>query len=854
MLPLQIRSKLIVYTVLPVVAVYAILLIVGVTHVYDQSRSAAQQRLLTHARYQAARMALVLVQVPQLAGSIADLVAADPEQAQEMLYAHLIDGLRRTPIADAATVVFDNGSRSASMQRGGAVGHHDVPATLAADGVRGWHLPSGNMAFNRPIVRRGEERGMVGIAMRSADVRQALNRDLGQDLRLLLGPAGYESAIDSLAGQEADGAPTPLVGVDDIDRVIRLDAESTADGYWAVRTPLPDLPLYLTAVTPVESALIPVKRQVYRLITALVASLLLIILIIGIVARRFIEPLRILDASVRKIGQGEYPSDVVLTSNDELGRLSVTIGRMSGLIADREQALKQAQQVLEQKVEERTRALQAGNRQLLDQIRETRETERALRLANEKAEQASRAKSEFLSNMSHELRTPLHGVLGNAQILRRDLPHDSPAQENLVAIERSGQHLLMLINQILDLTRIESGTTEIVQQPSDIRRLVHDTELIVAQRARSKGLQLAIDIAADVPALITTDALRLRQVLLNLLDNAIKFTESGRIRLTLRAASPGRLRFCIEDTGNGIEPAEMQSIFEAFHQGSGRHGVSGTGLGLTITRRLILLLGGDDLLVDSRPGAGSRFWFEIPSAVTPAAPDAVGQDAALLPEEARSQNAAYAVLVIEADEPGRVLLADWLQGRGCTVASCATLAAAVDCLREEHFDALLIDVGANGPQAKQWATAIREVTADRPPRLVAISDDPAVNPEHLIRDAGLSGCLLKPFTEQELHAAIRPSREPLPVRDTIERSRAFLPLSSWPPKQAAHTAEHIERALKYGDVGMLMQLGERLTLDKTIPTADVHLLARMTAAFDFDGIRRFAGELRNGSGLPQAAE
>ena len=849
MFPLQIRSKLIVYTTLPVVAVYAILLVVGVSHVYEQSRSAAQQRLLTEAHYQAARMALVLGQVPQLAGSIADLVAADPDQPQEMLYAHLIDGLRRTPIADVATVVFDNGRRSAAMQRGGAVGRQVSDMDTDASRPRGWHLVGDNMQFSRPIMRRGEEQGSVGITIHSGDVRSVLGRGLNRDIQLLLGPAGQESAVASVMSQGRTAMTTEPDQVREVERVYRIAPQAIPGGYWAVRTALPDLPLFLTAVTPVESALIPVRRQVNRLITALIASLLLIILIIGFVARRFTEPLQVLDARVRKIGQGEYPDDVALSGNDELSRLGSTIDHMSGLIADREQALRHAQQVLEQKVDERTRALQAGNRQLLDQIRETRETERALRLANEKAEQASRAKSEFLSNMSHELRTPLHGVLGNAQILRRDLPADTPSRENLDAIERSGQHLLMLINQILDLTRIEAGRTEIFSQPADIRGLLRDTELIMAQRARGKGLQLAVDVGSDVPAEVATDATRLRQILLNLLDNAIKFTESGRIALTVSAVPGERLRFCIEDTGTGIAAGDVGAIFDAFHQGTGSHRIGGAGLGLTITRRLIVLLGGDDLLVDSRPGSGSRFWFEIPWA-----PIAPGQAESPPAEDAQAESSACAVLIIEADEPGRMLLCDWLQRRGCTVAGCSTLAAAVDHLLEEHFDALLIGIGANGPRARQWSTAIRQVTAVRPPRMIAICDDPELDPDRLIRDAGFNACLLKPFTEQELHAAIRPSQGPLPLRDEAESARAFLPLSSWPPQQALSTADRIEQALEYGDVGMLIQLGERLTLDKAIPSADVSLLSRMTAAFDFDGIRRFAGELRNGSGLPQAAE
>jgi signal transduction histidine kinase len=303
-----------------------------------------------------------------------------------------------------------------------------------------------------------------------------------------------------------------------------------------------------------------------------------------------------------------------------LGALARAIQAMAGRIAEREQELRNAQAALEQRVQQRTAALQASNLNLINQIEETRATQEALQHANEQAERASRAKSEFLSNMTHELRTPLHGVLGYTQILLREPGLDANQRGGLIAIERCGQHLLTLINDILDMSRIEAGQMLVDEQPTDLAELLNHVHTIVAQRAAAKGLVLTLDISPDAPSRILTDGLKLRQILLNLLGNAIKFTSQGEITLRVSRGTGKDLWFEVVDTGMGIAGEHLENIFEAFHQVRDGHAVDGTGLGLAINQRLIKLLGGDAMQVESTPGHGSRFRFRLPYRPAPAEP------------------------------------------------------------------------------------------------------------------------------------------------------------------------------------------------------------------------------------------
>jgi len=269
-------------------------------------------------------------------------------------------------------------------------------------------------------------------------------------------------------------------------------------------------------------------------------------------------------------------------------------------------------------------AFNAMIQKLNDGIEQRKQTEK-LKIAKETAEAANRAKSTFLANMSHELRTPLNAILGFAQIMARD-PHTPEERGNLRIIQRSGEHLLTLINQVLNLSKIETGRITLNEKNFDLYRLLDDLEDMIRLRAEKKELQLLFNRTDTVPRYVRTDEIKLREVLINLLNNAIKFTEKGEVRLKiencqLNIETPEdtaishqslivNLQFSISDTGSGIAPDDLDHIFEAFVQTKTGQAAEGTGLGLSISHKFVQLMGGD-IHVESEVGRGTTFMFDI---------------------------------------------------------------------------------------------------------------------------------------------------------------------------------------------------------------------------------------------------
>jgi PAS domain S-box-containing protein len=348
-------------------------------------------------------------------------------------------------------------------------------------------------------------------------------------------------------------------------------------------------------------------------------------------------------------------------------------------------------------------------------VTERIETEQALQNAKDKAEiaqkkaeaaqraseDANRAKSAFLANMSHELRTPLNAILGFAQLMQRNQEIPSEEQEHLAVIARSGDHLLTLINQGLDLSKIEAGRLTLNETDFDLHQLLDEMEDMFFLRAKQKGLHLHIERAHDVPRYIRTDDVRLRQVLINLLSNAVKFTEKGNVKLRIancelridqseiNKSKICNLKFQISDTGIGIPSQKMEAIFQPFEQIRDPHKKrEGTGLGLAISQTLVRMMGGE-LHVTSTVGQGATFWFDLN---LPEVTD-ISKRATKLSHRITGYEGKPRTIVLADDKPeNRALLIDMLAPLGFDVVEAVDGHDALDKAQTCHPDLLLIDL------------------------------------------------------------------------------------------------------------------------------------------------------------------
>ncbi|WP_407276291.1 response regulator [Halothiobacillus sp. DCM-1] len=357
----------------------------------------------------------------------------------------------------------------------------------------------------------------------------------------------------------------------------------------------------------------------------------------------------------------------------------------------------------------------------IEDISEERAAADAMLSARLLAEEAARAKSEFLANMSHEIRTPMNAIIGMTHLaLKTEL---TPRQQDyLKKIQSSSQHLLSIINDILDFSKIEAGKLELERAPFLLDRLLENLANLVTEAATAKGIELIFDVAADVPTTLIGDSLRLGQILINFVNNAIKFTEQGeiriRIRVEARSETSARLHFSVEDTGIGIRPEQRDKLFQSFSQAdsSNTRKYGGTGLGLSISKQLAEMMGGT-VGVESEYGQGSTFWFTAELGISGEA------RRTLIPKpDLRGMR----VLVVDDNENARTVIAELLQDMTFTVTAVDSGAAALQALRSaagtaDAFEVVLLDWRMPGMDGIETAQKIQALGLTPAPHLLLVT-------------------------------------------------------------------------------------------------------------------------------------
>ena len=503
-----------------------------------------------------------------------------------------------------------------------------------------------------------------------------------------------------------------------------------------------------TAKTGLNEALDANRHQLLMIlvVVALVFSLAMRYLI----QRGAVRPLNTLMAQINKIGRQDYSHSAAVATGDELETISISVNNLASTVQEREASLSAAH-VEQQHLNEEL----AHERDNLE--RNVKERTFALSIAKESAEAANIAKSAFLANMSHEIRTPMNGILGMINILRREGVTSKQAQR-LDTIDASAQHLMSVINDVLDISKIEAGKVTLEEAPVVISSLMANVSSILSERGKAKGIRLLIE-TERLPHNLVGDPTRLQQALLNYATNAVKFTEQGTV--TLRAlkqeetAESLRVRFEVTDTGIGVAPDAMSRLFGKFEQAdnSMTRKYGGTGLGLAITKRLAELMGGE-VGADSTAGVGSTFWFTVKLTKSGETAEAAAEVAVDAEAEIRRRYAGLRILVTDDEPVNREIALMQLEAVDLVVDTAEDGAAAIALATKNSYAAIFMDMqmpNLNGLEATQ---AIRQFPGQKDTPIIAMTANAFAEDKERCLKAGMNDFLVKPFNPDELFSIL----------------------------------------------------------------------------------------------------
>ena len=481
-----------------------------------------------------------------------------------------------------------------------------------------------------------------------------------------------------------------------------------------------------------------------------VISVSIVIVLIGVfltlwLTRRITSPIKSLVMATQSISKGEFSGSIKVISKDEMGILAKSFNQMAKELEKYQSEIMSQQETLEQLVLERTQKLQIA----IDHANEL----------TKKAEMANKAKSQFLSNMSHELRTPLNAVLGFSELMLLD--EQKAAQhlhdDSINKINIAGKHLLSLVDDILDISKIEAGKIEIEAVEFETAQLLKEVSTLFSHDMKNKGLKFETLYSNEIPLFVKGDFKRIKQVLINLISNAIKFTEEGRILFQLSCTQTDNNQslflFKVTDTGIGITEQQQTIIFDSFSQAdiSTTRTYGGTGLGLSIVKQLVELMGGK-IYLTSHIGQGSTFWFTIPL-------ELVSQTQLSTEHEQSNSNQFSAnILVAEDFQANQMLIARFLEQYGCSVTVVSNGQFAVNDFKNNRYDLIFMDCQMPELDGYEATRLIRQYELSNAKKchipIIALTAHALKENDEKCLYAGMDAIITKPFCRQDLHNSL----------------------------------------------------------------------------------------------------
>lgn len=573
-------------------------------------------------------------------------------------------------------------------------------------------------------------------------------------------------------------------------KAIIKKAKTTGDDILIITRPIINKGILLGEVE-IGLELSSVQNKIQLYIFGLIISIFIILTLVAaalylFLSHNFISPVVNLSEAVKNLGQGDFVETEEATRNDEIGSLARAFNTMS-------RNLKQLYHNLEKKVHERTADLKEANENLQQEILVRQKTESELKSAKEAAEKANQYKSNFVANISHEIRTPLNAIIGYAQILQTREGLNEQDKKAILAIDKSGGHLLGLINDILDISKIEAGRVELKPVNFDLCLLLRNVTSMFQLRCTEKSLTwqvVGIDISQVIP--VFADAGKLRQVLINLLGNAVKFTEKGGVVLRITVNDDSCYRFCIEDSGQGVPDSAKGNIINPFNQVAGKRGQEGTGLGLSICQNFLKMMGSNLEILDNLP-CGSRFCFTVtlpPGSHTSLPENTPRQIINGLAFESR-----ITALIVDDDNLSRSMLSHLLNKAHIDTVEAGNGVEAMKILDSKLPDIIFLDRYMPEMDGLETIKAVKDRYADSAPPIIMITAA-AFESENIANDIDIEGVLIKPIEIEQVFQCMSSVLNLTPILDESPTD--------------IQEAEHTDNTLSPADLHISDELREKI--------------------------------------------